>query len=175
MKAASVRFRLMTKSDLPILLEWLRRPHLAQWWEGCASLDELRSEYLPLTEKRPHTRAYIASIDGVDIGYVQAYHAMQAGDGWWTEERDPGVWGIDQFLAEEKQLGKGLGTRMVRSFADFLFEDPAVTRIQADPSPENGRAIRCYEKAGFRRAWLIETPDGEAMLMVLDGESERIR
>jgi hypothetical protein len=54
--------------------------------KGCpgtlsASLDELRSEYLPLTEERPHTRAYIASIDGVDIGYVQAYHAMQAGDG----------------------------------------------------------------------------------------------
>jgi RimJ/RimL family protein N-acetyltransferase len=56
----------------------------------------------------------------------------------------------------------------VRAFLDRLFEDVSVTRIQTDPSPANGRAIRCYEKAGFRAAREVVTPDGAALLMYCD-------
>ena len=65
-------------------------------------------------------------------------------------------------------LGRGLGTRMVKAFVALLFADPAVTRIQTDPAPDNLRAIRCYEKAGFRPLGDIATPDGPALLMVQD-------
>lgn len=81
---------------------------------------------------------------------------------------DPGVRGIDQFLAEEANLNQGLGSAMVTAFVRRLFEDSGVTRIQTDPSPTNPRAIRCYEKAGFRRIGLVDTPDGQALLMVID-------
>ena len=57
--------------------------------------------------------------------------------------------GIDQSLANASQLGKGLGTKLVRALVELLFNDPEVTKIQTDPSPSNLRAIRCYEKAGF--------------------------
>jgi RimJ/RimL family protein N-acetyltransferase len=57
---------------------------------------------------------------------------------------------------------------MVRAFVAELFADPRVTRVQADPSPANGRAIRCYEKSGFRRVREIATPDGPALLMHRD-------
>jgi len=57
---------------------------------------------------------------------------------------------------------------MASQFVKFLFEDPTVTRIQADPSPTNARAIRCYEKAGFRRVGPITTPDGGAVLMIIE-------
>ena len=59
------------------------------------------------------------------------------------------VRGIDQSLANASQLGKGLGTKLVRALVELLFNDPEVTKIQTDPSPSNLRAIRCYEKAGF--------------------------
>jgi aminoglycoside 6'-N-acetyltransferase len=35
-----------------------------------------------------------------------------------------------------------------------------------DPDPGNGRAVRAYEKAGFEREGLVDTPDGPALLMV---------
>ena len=35
-----------------------------------------------------------------------------------------------------------------------------------DPAPSNGRAIRAYEKAGFRHVAVIVTPDGPALLML---------
>jgi RimJ/RimL family protein N-acetyltransferase len=91
-----------------------------------------------------------------------------AGGGWWHGEQDPGARGIDQFLAYADQRGRGIGTEMVRAFVLRLFDDPAVTRIQTDPDPRNARAIRCYEKAGFRRLREVVTPDGPALLMICE-------
>ena len=55
---------------------------------------------------------------------------------------------------------------MVGAFVRQLFADPAVTLVQTDPAPDNGRAIRCYWKAGFRPVRELLTPDGPALLMV---------
>lgn len=82
------------------------------------------------------------------------------------KKTDPGVRGIDQSLANASQLGKGLGTKLVRALVELLFNDPEVTKIQTDPSPSNLRAIRCYEKAGFERQGTVTTPDGPAVYMV---------
>jgi len=41
-------------------------------------------------------------------------------------------------------------------------------RVVLDPDPANARAIRAYEKAGFCRDRLVDTPDGLALLMVRD-------
>ena len=61
---------------------------------------------------------------------------LEAGDGWWEEETDPGVRGIDQSLANASQLGKGLGTKLVRALVELLFNDPEVTKIQNGPVAE---------------------------------------
>ena len=84
------------------------------------------------------------------------------------QETNPGVRGIDQFLCDANRLGQGLGTRMVTEFVHMLFSQRGVTRVQTDPSPDNVRAIHCYEKSGFRRLRNVVTPDGPALLMVQD-------
>ena len=161
-----VSFRPLAWDDLPMLCEWIARPHVAEWWGAPPSLAESREEFGPLiAEAVPH-RAYIAQHEGAPLGFIQSYVPAECHDeGWWLEENDPGVRGIDQFLADGRSLGQGLGTAMVRAFVDRLFEDLNVTRVQTDPSPENARAIRCYEKAGFRVAREVVTPDGAALLM----------
>ena len=168
-----MEFHRLTETDLPRLAEWLERPHVSDWWDTCGSLEEVREKYLPQSATESSATRYFAYLDGVPIGYIQSYVAADAGDGWWKNENDPGVRGIDQFLADGERLGRGLGTQMVQEFTQFLFRDPIVTRIQADPSPENSRAIRCYEKAGLRRIGLITTPDGPAVIMVIDRPSPR--
>jgi RimJ/RimL family protein N-acetyltransferase len=151
--------------------EWLNQPHVAHWWDDRTSLAVIEQDFGPLLDQQSTTRPYIVLGDGAPIGYIQSYVAMGSGDGWWEDEQDPGVRGIDQFLAHPGDLGRGLGTEMVRAFVNELFADPAVTRIQTDPSPENLRAIRCYEKSGFHAVRVIDTPDGKALLMVC----ERVR
>src|SRR5690606_12070893 len=91
---------------------------------------------------------------------------LEAGDGWWADETDPGVRGIDQSIADPDLLNKGLGTILVRTLVERLFRDPLVSKIQTDPAPTNLRAIRCYQKAGFRIVRNIVTPDGPAVYML---------
>jgi AacA4 family aminoglycoside N(6')-acetyltransferase len=168
---SDVTFRPMLDEDLPMLQAWIGRPHVREWWAGEEadfSPERFRAFYLPRVMAEERVTPYIAMLGDRPVGYAQSYVAMGSGGGWWNEIGDPGVRGIDQFLCEASDLGKGLGTRMVKAFVARLFADPAVTRIQTDPDPANTRAIRCYEKAGFRAMDTIITPDGPALYMALD-------
>jgi RimJ/RimL family protein N-acetyltransferase len=162
----AIAFRPLTDADLPLLHDWLSRPHVVEWWPGSPTLAEVAAEFGPAIAGTVPLQCFIALADGTPIGFTQSY--VPAGwhhEGWWLDEHDAGVRGIDQFLANAEQLGHGLGTAMVSTFVARLFADPAVTRVQTDPAPANGRAIRCYEKAGFIAVREVDTPDGRALLM----------
>jgi aminoglycoside 6'-N-acetyltransferase Ib len=162
-------FKPLTEPDIELLFNWLNRSHVAEWWNGRTSLTEVRDKYLPRLSSDSSVHSYIAHLNGAPIGFIQAYVVMaQQSSGWWPDETDPGAVGIDQFLGDAKNLGKGIGTAMVTQFVEFLFQDSAVTKIQTDPAPTNLRAIRCYEKAGFRKVGIVDTPDGLALLMVIE-------
>jgi RimJ/RimL family protein N-acetyltransferase len=161
---SAFRFEPFTEADRPLLLDWLSRPHVSEWWEGPYDADRVQAEF---PDPDPKVAQYLAHHGGRPVGFIQSYVVAGAGGGWWEGERDPGARGIDQFLADAADLGKGLGTRMIAAFVARLFADPAVTKIQIDPDPANARAIRCYEKVGFECVGLVETPDGPALLMTL--------
>lgn len=167
----TIRFERLAEHHLELLAEWFARPHVAAWWGEPLGISAVREEYLMPIGQPTAAAPYIAYDNGVPVGYIQSYRAMGSGDGWWENESDPGVVGIDQFLADESNLGKGLGTRMIAAFVQQLFADPKITKVQVDPAPGNARAIRCYEKVGFEKLGEIATPDGPAMLMVLPSPS----
>ncbi len=158
-------FRPLAPTDLPLLFDWLSRPHVAEWWGAPSTRAEIEADYGPVIAGRDPTQCRIAEREGRPIGFIQAYVVAGSGGGWWPDETDPGARGIDQFLADADSLNRGLGRRMLRAFVDTLFADPAVTVVQADPSPDNTRAIRCYGAAGFESVGVVDTPDGPALLM----------
>ena len=45
--------------------------------------------------------------------------------------------------------------RAVRMLVAYLFERKAASDVALTPLAWNGRAIRCYEKAGFRKVRLL--------------------
>ncbi len=152
-----------------MLHEWLNKPHIVEWWGGeRPSLEAVREHYQPEQMAQQNVTPYIGLLDGKPFAYAQSYIAMGSGEGWWEDVLDPGVRGIDQSIAYAELLGVGLGTQLVRTLVDHLFNDPAVTKVQTDPAPHNLRAIRCYEKAGFQRVKMMETPDGKALYMLRD-------
>jgi RimJ/RimL family protein N-acetyltransferase len=164
---ASFDFRFVVPADLALLREWHRRAHVLEWWPEPPSEQDLKD--LCACGADLASRFYIALLAGAPAGFIQSYSPVEGhAEGWWLDEHDPGVRGIDQFLANPEQLNSGLGTQMTQDFVAMLFADPTVTRIQVDPQPHNARAIRCYEKAGFRAAREVVTPDGPAVLMYLD-------
>ncbi len=163
---ASLTFRPLAPADLAMLHDWLSRPHVSQWWGPAPTRAQVDAEYLPLTRRDATTKGYIALLGNRPLGFIQSYVVAGSGEGWWPGESDPGARGIDQFLANAEDLGKGFGSAMVRAFVDVLFSDASVSKVQTDPAPANERAIRSYLRAGFCRQGEVITPDGPALLML---------
>jgi RimJ/RimL family protein N-acetyltransferase len=76
-----------------------------------------------------------------------------------------GTRGIDLFIGEPDMIGHGHGPILIGRFVDNLLQK-GLPRVVTDPDPANSHAIRAYEKAGFEKDRMIETPGGPAFLMV---------
>ena len=157
---ASYQFRPMSADDLPLVRDWLRVPHVQEWWHDADDFEFVSGDL------GHHDMAqFIVTMDERPFGYLQCYRIgdWHAGFG----PQPDGTRGIDQFIAEPGMVGRGHGSAFIRQFIEGLL-DSGTPRIVIDPSPTNPRAIRAYEKAGFRRVHEIDTPDGRALLMVRD-------
>lgn len=153
-------FRPMTEGDLPMVREWLTRPHVAEWWADGADF-----EFVSGNLDHHDLAQFIVNLNEAPIAYLQCY---RLGD-WHVNfgSHPAGSRGLDQFISEANLLSQGHGSAFVRQFMDELFAQ-GVPRFVIDPQPDNSRAIRAYEKAGFARRHEIETPDGRALLMTMD-------
>ena len=74
--------------------------------------------------------------------------------GWEKLHRDYRHAGIDLFLSTQHQ-GQGFGAEAIRLVCRFLFEARRHHRITIDPAADNVRAIRAYERIGFKRVGVM--------------------
>ena len=155
-------FRPMTADDLPLLKRWLAAPHVVQWWGNTYEQFELVRGDLEVEAMDQ----YVVTTNDRPFGYLQCYDPMVWPDNG-LGAHPAGTRGIDQFIGESEMLERGHGSAFIRIFIERLLKAGS-PRIITDPDPNNHRAIRAYEKAGFRRDRVVDTPDGRALLMVRD-------
>lgn len=62
----------------------------------------------------------------------------------------PGFRAFDTWIGEAKDRSRGLGSAMMQEALDLAFADPSVKAVIIDPLLSNTRAIRFYERCGFR-------------------------
>jgi aminoglycoside 6'-N-acetyltransferase len=159
--AGPYRFRPMTSADLPQIRRWLAEPHVREWWGDPAEQYTLVSGDLDA----PAMEQFIVATEDGDFGYLQCYDVAAWNSGFGTQPE--GTRGIDLFIGEPGMLAHGHGAALIRAFIyDRLA--PATPRIVTDPDPANARAVRAYEKAGFQKARMVDTPDGVTLLMIRD-------
>lgn len=156
---ASYRFRPMTPADLPLIRQWLETPQVAQWWGDADEQFNLVSGDLA----HPAIDQFIVAADGRPFAYLQCYDPHVWPENGFGPLPD-GTRGIDQFIGEADMIGRGHGSAFVRAFVD---DQLATGRpcVITDPDPTNRRAVRAYEKAGFNKDRLVDTPNGPALLM----------
>jgi aminoglycoside 6'-N-acetyltransferase len=154
-------FRPMSADDLPLVQRWLELPHVREWW---GDPDE-QFGLVGGDMSEPAMDQYIVSLAGAPFGYLQCYRLTD-----WNICFGPqpeATRGIDQMIGEPGMIGRGHGSAFIRVFIENLLAT-GTPRVVVDPDPNNGRAIRAYEKAGFLRDRLVDTPDGISLLMVRD-------
>lgn len=151
----------MSADDLPVVKRWLAMPHVAEWWGNAAEQYELLRTDLD----HPAMDQYIVETDARPFAYLQCYDLTAWNSGFGAQPL--GTRGIDQFIGEPDMIGHGHGSAFIRAFIDGRLA-AGMPRAVTDPDPANARAVRAYEKAGFHRDRMVDTPDGPALLMVRD-------
>lgn len=161
-KAEPYGFRPLSRTDLPLLAEWLERSHVRRWWgepsEAIGSMEEHIDD--------PSVAPFIVTLDGSDFAFIQVAD-LSVEDDAALADQPVGTYGIDQFIGPAELTGKGHGPAFIGRFCGGLFAKGA-RRILVDPHPDNAIAIRAYSKAGFTRLEETTTNYGRALLMALD-------
>lgn len=150
---------------------WIERPHVKNSWfvEGYETTDYI----LRKVKGNGYDSPFVIEVDGQALGYIQccdlyAYrHKAPTLKGVFTHE-PLGTFCMDLFISDENYLGKGYGTEIVKAFVAYVFKNFAAQVLLIDPAVSDQRAIRCYEKAGFK--FLKTAYDGvqECYVMKID-------
>ncbi|MGQ4447795.1 GNAT family N-acetyltransferase [Streptomyces griseus] len=96
----------------------------------------------------------------VPVGYAQFWHADAPEDGTEGGIESGTEGGIDLVLQPASQ-GRGLGPDATRALLAHVGGELGWRRVTVDPVRENVRAVRAWEKAGFRQ---VPSETGEPLL-----------
>ena len=167
-----IRRMLDAEPEYRRMVEWRNRPHVRRWWDPDhppLTIQTAVDEYRPDTRAGAVSTACIVELRGDPIGFMQFYRWSSYSD----EARKVGIpfddntWGIDVFIGEAEEVGRGIGTRMVDLLCRYLETELQVTSIVLTTELDNHAAIRCYEKAGFAKGPKVldtDTRDGERVM-----------
>nr|HEX4315083.1 GNAT family N-acetyltransferase [Kofleriaceae bacterium] len=154
---AAFSFRRMTADDLPQLWRWLQEPHVREHYDdGHRTLDAVRDYYGDAIAGREPTLCYVGAVDGADVAYLQTYRVDAYAD-YASALRAAGApiadgdASVDMLIGSPAHVGRGLGAALLAAFiADVVWPVVGAHACWIGPSAANARAIRAYERAGFR-------------------------
>lgn len=152
-----ITFESLQSSHLPLLLKWLETPHVKAWWDRDIKWTPqlIEEKYGPYTAgykyeegSRKPMHAYIASVDKVEVGYIQYYNAYDFPRDEPIDGFPQSLAAFDIFIGESDYIGKGIGTKILHCFCkEYIFKE--FENCLVDPEATNIGAIRAYKKAGF--------------------------
>lgn len=153
-----IAFRPVVESDVARLQAWLDREHVALWWRDARAEDQL--------DPNEH---FIIELDGEPVGMIQTYLVDDYPEWKAVIGDEPSLAGVDLLIGEDEHVGRGLGPRVLRRFAqEVVFARPETAAVVATVDERNRRSWRAFEKAGFRHVRDVEEDGLAHRLMRLD-------
>ena len=146
-----ILIRDLAESDLPLMFKWMTDDTVLEYYEGRDvrfTMDSLAEHFL---EEIPGGFRVIFEYRNIPVGYGQAYQLSgEMFDEYEYPDEGHIVFAMDQFIGEPEYWNKGIGTSFLKLMSDYLKENMSAYAILLDPHQNNHRAIRAYEKAGFK-------------------------
>lgn len=162
-----IAFRPVTADDLAVLGGWMETPHWRRWWgDPAEELGFIRD----MIDGNDTTRPFIFEVNGKPIGYIQYWFVGEhqtetwARDNPWLMELPADAIGVDLSIGPAESLSGGIGSAALRQFVQMLIGKGHRT-IVIDPEPGNARAVRAYQKAGFRPIERLQGKYSDVLLM----------
>lgn len=168
-----IEFEPVAPRHYALLRSWLEAPHVAEWW-GDAETEF--GHIVDMVEGRDTTEPYIFHVDGEPTGYIQVWfighHQNETwiADNPWLAELPSETVGVDLTIGVADRLSRGIGSLVLRQFADRLVA-AGHAPIIIDPDPSNARAVAAYTRAGFRPVPRLLGRSGDSLIMQFEPDA----
>ncbi|MFE6163942.1 GNAT family N-acetyltransferase [Streptomyces sp. NPDC056486] len=151
-----ISWRRLDEPDFPLLRRWLEQPHVARWWNHETSPDAVARDFGPAARGEEPSEDLLMLLDGEPFGLVQRSlfaDYPEYGDELAGQVDVPrGAMTIDYLIGDPRQVGRGLGTRMIQAIVRATWADhPQVSAVLVPVHVGNPASWRILEKAGLRR------------------------
>jgi UDP-4-amino-4,6-dideoxy-N-acetyl-beta-L-altrosamine N-acetyltransferase len=137
------RLRAIEREDIPTFVRWLNDPEVRRYLELYLPISKAEEEkWFEAQLENESSRVFgIETEEGVLIGNI----GLSELD-WKNRNAYLGI-----VIAEKEYWGQGYGSDAITSLLRFAFGEMNLHRIHLSVFDFNQRAIRCYEKCGFRQ------------------------
>ena len=160
----------VVEEDLNLFHRWMHHPRVEAFWQQADSLEELR-RYLQMLEQDAHCQTLLGCFDDTPFAYFEIY--------WCKEDRIAPYYDAENFdrglhllVGEDSFRGKVWFTAWFPSLLHYIFLDDSRTqRILGEPSYDNSRLIRNFQRNGFGLIKKFDFPHKRAQLIMLLRES----
>ncbi len=151
--------------DYKVMTKWLSDPQVLEHYEGRDNPfnhSKVMEKYGPRTRGESEVTPCIIEYDNKAIGYLQYYKITE--DEYEVNDKIELTsykypYGIDLFIGETEYWNMGIGTKILEGMMEYLVKNEKADGIFIDPQTCNKRAIKCYEKSGFKALKVIEKRD----------------
>ena len=152
------------EADLDLLVDWMNRPHVMEWWSHDGPPDVVGA-YLRQQCALGYLTPWVASADGVPVAYVETYRVIDDPLSA-SYEFGPADLGWHVLVGPPEALGTGIPRAIAAVVVGRLLDTTGTERVFCEPNARNARMIRFCEHLGFRRVATLELPDKTAALMM---------
>ena len=145
-----------------VIFEWLSEPHIQEFWDNSSAhrddiINFINGRKTPSNYLNGIFEYCIGFLDNAPFSFIMTHE--EHNDVNTPEYIKPYIsttyrtFGLDFCIGNKKYLGKGLASKTLKEFMRFfcLNIESNIGAFLIDPSVNNPKAIRAYEKAGFKR------------------------
>jgi aminoglycoside 6'-N-acetyltransferase len=150
-----IAFRRVTRDDFPLIGRWLAEPHVTRWWNHEFTPEAVERDFGPSVDGAEPSEDHLVLLDGFPIGLVQ-YSRYEDYPEYLAElaphlDVPAHAVSIDYLIGDPRQIGRGVGSRLIAAFADHIWEtNEEATCIIVPVSSANEASWRALLRAGFR-------------------------
>jgi len=150
LQGKKVSLRPTTVEEIPIFYQWAAQSEATPFWYGELQGDKVptyeeflkdwRRYYFDGSEPKKG-RSFVILVGDRAIGQIN-YNDIKRGDN--SVE-------LDIIIAEDRDKNKGYGSDALQTLSRYLSHRMNIQKCWIEVITKNPRAIRAYEKAGFRK------------------------
>lgn len=145
--------RRMESRDIKLISGWFRNIDIMTHAFGIDAppeyIKKISDDYIKEVAQTPSNSFIISLNSGRPIGMIR--FSMR------SLSKKYAILGI--LLGENKNLGKGYGTKALNLVLEYFFKEKNLSYIELDTAPFNKRAQSCFEKCGFEFVGEIKEVD----------------